>query len=323
MPSLAIIALLSLGAITPARAQLIPDRLYYGVGRAVPMTIKIPADLSGEPSVKLFSPDAKDPIASAAVAAGSVNFATLFPTLWTDKAPKVLYAQLIVGERKVGSPVVLQPMLDVVPPRLDDTGRRVIFTPRRGQLSGYRAYSDRRILFDTTAGPMEFRLRPDQAPNTAWNFIQLVEGGFYTDIAFHRVMPKFVIQVGDPMGTGEGGPGYFIDMEPSKLRHDFGVLSMARQSGDCNTNGSQVFVCLSREMTSMLDDAYTAFGQIVTGQDTVKAIASVEIVPGTDRPKSPPRIKTARTVPAPPYGEAAPSLVMPLPATKPPSEAPH
>jgi peptidyl-prolyl cis-trans isomerase B (cyclophilin B) len=165
------------------------------------------------------------------------------------------------------------------------------------------------VVFDTDKGEMEFQLRPDAAPNTAYNFRHLVDGGFYTDIVFHRIVPKlpngepFVIQVGDPTGTGMGGPGYQVDLEPSTLQHDFGVLSNAR-SGDPNSNGSQVFVCLSRNGTSFLDGQYTSFAQAVRGGDVIRAIAASPTGPG-DKPLDPmPKIKSAKLIDAPPFAGA-------------------
>ncbi|MCC6678391.1 MAG: peptidylprolyl isomerase [Phycisphaerales bacterium] len=306
-----IIAAFALLAPGPARAQLAPDRAYYGVNRPIPMTVKIPADVAGEPSIKLFAPQTTEPVASAAVSPGPVNLATLFPQLWTGKSPALVYAQLVVGDRRVGSPVVLQPMVDMQPARLDASGRRAVFPPRgpESTYSGIRAYAEKRVVLDTTQGEIEFAMRPDAAPNTVWNFLELVEGGFYTDIIFHRIVAKlpsgaaFVVQAGDPTGTGSGGPGYAIDLENSSLPHDFGVLSMAR-SGDPNSNGSQVFICLSRDGTSFLDTQYTSFAQLTRGAEVVKAIAAVPVGPG-DRPADPPRIKSARAIPAPPFGEAA------------------
>jgi len=165
------------------------------------------------------------------------------------------------------------------------------------------------VVLETTSGPIEIKLRPDQAPNTAWNFRTLAEGGFYTDILFHRIIAMipgrgpFVIQVGDPTGTGRGGPGYQFDLERSALPHDFGVISMAR-SGDPDSNGSQVFLCLSRPGTQALDGSYTTFGYAVSGADAIVAISQSPVGAG-DRPVGDelPKIESARLVDAPPYSE--------------------
>ena len=109
----------------------------------------------------------------------------------------------------------------------------------------------------------------------------------------------FVIQAGDPTGTGDGGPGYWLPLEDSKLQHDFGVISMAR-SDDPDSNGSQIFIALSREGTARLDGQYCAFGYAVDGAEAIKAIAQVQLAdPATGRPADPPLIRTAELVPSP------------------------
>lgn len=230
-----------------ASAQLTPDRLYYGVNRAIPMTIEAPRDMGGEIEIALHRPGLKDPIERASAAAGRVDLAGLFPVLWTTSSPRVLYAQLLVGGTEVGPPVVLQPMTSPTQavPQGGSVGWR---TPPAPVYSGLRAWTDRHLVLETNLGEVEIALRPDQAPNTCFHVMSLVEGGFYTDIIFHRVVPMsgqghpFVVQAGDPTGRGDGGPGFFIDLEKSDLPHDFGVMSMAR-TNDPNTNGSQFFLC--------------------------------------------------------------------------------
>ncbi len=145
-------------------------------------------------------------------------------------------------------------------------------------------------------------MRPDVAPNTVWNFVQLVQGGFYRDIIFHRIINKhprtgkpFVIQAGDPTGTGSGSPGYSFILEKSSLPHDFGVLGMAR-STDPNTNGSQFYVALSREATQHLDGKYVTYGQLVRGKEVIEKVAAVAIGPKDDRPVKPPVIKGIKLV---------------------------
>jgi peptidyl-prolyl cis-trans isomerase B (cyclophilin B) len=295
-----------------AFAQLTADRLYNGVDRPIPMTVKTPAGKEGEVKIEMFAFGKETPVASAAAAEGPVNIAALFPDLWTKKSTDVLFAQLVIGTERVGAPVVIQPMADRGMAR--SSGGPVQFQRSGSQYSGIRAYTLKNIVWETTEGEIEFRLRPDQAPNTAFNMMHLVEGGFYTDIIFHRVINKnqngtrFMAQVGDPTGTGGGGPGYNIDLENSKLPHDFGVLSMARTS-DPNTNGSQVFVCLSRDGTSFLDGQYTAFGEAVRGADVIDAIAATPIGSG-DRPSNPPKIISAKLVDAPAWG-TGPEVVKP------------
>lgn len=306
------------GAVLAPRAgaQLAPDRLYYGIDRAMPMTVKIPDGKTGEATIQLLRPVTAEKAKEASVLAGPVNMATLFPELWTNKTPTVLYAQLVVGGEKIGPAVVLQPLASA---KMARPGQgKPMFTAMGDQYSGIRAYVDKHVVLTTDKGEMEFRLRPDQAPNNAWNFRSLVEGGFYTDVMFHRIIgpqggkPGFMVQTGDPTGTGAGGPGYFVDLEDSKLPHDVGVLSMAR-SGDPNSAGAQFFICLSRQGTSFLDGAYTAFGEAVRGQDTLTALGAHPVGPsGSGEMSAPakpePRIVSAKLVDAPPYGTGPKAL---------------
>lgn len=287
--------------------QLVPERLYYGKDRQMPMSILVPESAQGEVRIDLLKPVTAQVTQSASVAPGRVDLASLFPMLWSRTSPELLYAQLVVGDTPVGPAVVLQPMVSPVLFARNSDPRGKPRPQTMGNVySGMRAYPEEHVIFKTTAGEIEFQMRPDEAPNTAYNFLHLVRGGFYTDIIFHRVVGErpprapFVVQVGDPTGTGSGGPGYFIDLEPSTLLHDFGVLSMAR-SGDPNSNGSQVFVCLSRSGTSFLDGNYTAFAEAVAGDETIRTIGRVK-VGAQDRPIDPPKIIEALVVPAPPYG---------------------
>lgn len=286
-----------------AAAQLTPDRTYYGINREMPMTVKAPEGAPGEAEVQLLTPQTAEVVEKAAVKAGALNLAEKFPMLWTTAQPRLLYAQLFVGGKKVGPAVVLQPMVSPnYAPRVNQVGEPMFpnAETRQNVYSGIRAYVDKNVVLDTSKGEIEVSLRPDMAPNTVWNFRDLVAGGFYTGITFHRIVPNFVEQVGDPNGTGMGGPGYYIDLEQSTLPHDFGVLSMAR-TGDPNTNGSQVFLCLSRTGTAPLDGKYTSFGQTIRGAEVVKSIAAVPLQ--GEKPVDPPMIKSARLVDAAPYGD--------------------
>ncbi|MFK7959564.1 MAG: peptidylprolyl isomerase [Phycisphaerales bacterium] len=165
--------------------------------------------------------------------------------------------------------------------------------------TGFRVYRDADVRLRTNLGDLRFALRPDAAPNTAWNFRHLVDGGFYRGVVFHRVVPltvggdPFVVQAGDPTGTGAGGPGWWLPMEPSSLPHDFGVLSMARDAHP-DSAGSQFFVCLSRPGTARLDGDYTSFGELLEGEDVLRAIAKVRLADvATGRPRTPPIIQEA------------------------------
>ncbi len=315
----ALVALSAVLSSHAAHAQLTPDRLYSGVNREVPMTVAVPEGKSGEVTIKLLEPVTAVEAASASAAPGKVNLATLFPMIWTDPKPRVRYAQLVVGTEKIGPAVVLQPLLAPALAFLTPQGR-IDFRPSQGPLSGLRTYVDKHVVLDTTAGEIEIRLRPDAAPNHVWNFRSLVEGGFYTDILFHRIVPTgrggpFVIQAGDPTGTGQGGPGYHIDLEPSTLPHDFGVLSMAR-TAEPDTAGSQFFLCLSREGTSFLDGQYTTFGQTVRGAEAIVAISASKL--NGERPVEDVKIKSARLVDAPPLDASIKPVTRPAaPATQP------
>lgn len=306
---------------TPSLGQLTPDRLYFGINREIPVVVAIPEGKQGEAVIELLRPQTAEKVATASVLAGKVNLATLFPNLWNTKTPSLLFAQLSVGGEKVGPALVLQPLTNPKNATLSPGSSKPTFHSNSDTYAGLRIYVDKDVLLDTDKGPILFRLRPDVAPNTAWNFRHLVDGGFYTDVVFHRIVAKlpngmpFVIQVGDPTASGSGGPGYAVDLEQSSLPHDFGVLSMAR-SGDPNSNGSQVFICLSREGTSALDGAYTTFAQAIKGADVIQAIASVPTGP-EDRPLDPmPRIKTAKLVDAAPFGTG------PKPVTRPDAKIP-
>ena len=125
---------------------------------------------------------------------------------------------------------------------------------------------------------MRAELYPEIAPETVKNFVDLVEKGFYDGTIFHRVIPGFMIQGGDPTGTGTGGPGYSIKGEFSangfenKLEHDRGVLSMAR-SMDPNSAGSQFFIMVAK--SPHLDGQYAAFGKVIEGIEAADKIVSV------------------------------------------------
>jgi peptidyl-prolyl cis-trans isomerase A (cyclophilin A) len=132
--------------------------------------------------------------------------------------------------------------------------------------------------FDTTEGAFKVRLFADQAPRTVDNFVSLAEGSktgkpFYDGTIFHRVIPDFMIQGGDPEGTGRGGPGYsFNDEFHPELRHSKpGLLSMANAGP--NTNGSQFFVTVAA--TPWLDNRHSIFGEVTAGYEVVKKISLV------------------------------------------------
>ena len=142
---------------------------------------------------------------------------------------------------------------------------------------------------------IKVELYPEIAPNTVKNFISLIKKGFYNGTAFHRVIPGFMIQGGDPEGTGMGGPGYSIKGEFSSngfsnnLKHDRGVISMARSSKP-NSAGSQFFIMV--ENSPHLDRQYASFGMVIEGMEEVDRIVSVKRN-SNDRPHEDQKIKAA------------------------------
>ncbi|MCY1712934.1 peptidylprolyl isomerase [Caproiciproducens galactitolivorans] len=144
------------------------------------------------------------------------------------------------------------------------------------------------VTITTNEGTIKIELYPNIAPNTVNNFISLVQKGFYNGTIFHRVIPGFMIQGGDPEGTGMGGPGYSIQGEFSDngvkndLKHTRGVLSMAR-SMDPNSAGSQFFIMVAD--ASHLDGQYAAFGKVIEGIEEADRIVSVRR-DRRDRPKT-------------------------------------
>lgn len=123
---------------------------------------------------------------------------------------------------------------------------------------------------ETDKGTIEIELYPKHAPKTVNNFVFLAQDGFYDGISFHRVIPNFMVQGGDPTGTGRGGPGYSFEdeLKDNPLKHETGVLSMANAGP--NTNGSQFFITHAPQ--PHLDGRHTVFGKVTSGQDVVDDI---------------------------------------------------
>lgn len=117
------------------------------------------------------------------------------------------------------------------------------------------------------------RLFPEEAPNTVENFITLAAQGFYDGLTFHRIIPNFMIQGGDPTGTGTGGPGYQIPAEFNERRHVTGTVAMAR-SADPDSAGSQFYICLAP--AQHLNRNYTVFGQVCEGMEHVLELGRLE-----------------------------------------------
>jgi peptidyl-prolyl cis-trans isomerase B (cyclophilin B) len=141
--------------------------------------------------------------------------------------------------------------------------------------------------FETNRGTIVAELYDDAAPNTVANFEKLANSGFYDGVKFHRVIPQFVVQGGDPLSrdlpaghprVGTGGPGWRIDCETkgNPYRHEVGALSMAHAGK--NTGGSQFFIVLDENNTRHLDGVHTVFGKVTTGLDAVMAIRQNDVM---------------------------------------------
>ena len=133
------------------------------------------------------------------------------------------------------------------------------------QIDGSKIY---RVTIEMDAGNIVMDLDPQLAPNSVNNFVGLARQGYYDGVTFHRVVPDFVIQGGDPDGTGRGGPGYQFRDEPVQGEYTLGAVAMAN-SGP-NTNGSQFFICID-DCTRKLTPNYNLFGHVVEGIDVAQA----------------------------------------------------
>jgi cyclophilin family peptidyl-prolyl cis-trans isomerase len=148
---------------------------------------------------------------------------------------------------------------------------------------------------DTTLGKFKIQLFASETPATVNNFVFLSKQGYYNGIIFHRIIKTFMIQTGDPTGTGSGGPGYkFNDELPVKHKYEAGIVAMANAGP--NTNGSQFFVCTGADSAGLNSAPnYNQFGKIVEGMDIVLKIASVPVVSNgreVSKPSTPPVIKS-------------------------------
>lgn len=150
------------------------------------------------------------------------------------------------------------------------------------ELPQYETQNPVVAMYIENYGSIVMELYPDIAPNTVANFISLVKKGFYDNNTFHRLVPGFVLQGGDPTGTGTGGPGYTIKGEFSangyenNLKHEKGIVSMARTSASNDTAGSQFFIMLDK--SEYLDGQYAAFGKIIDGWSNIEKIVANEKV---------------------------------------------
>ncbi len=131
-----------------------------------------------------------------------------------------------------------------------------------------------RAVLRTERGDIEIELRPEDAPSTVARFVRLAEGGFFDGLSFHRVVPAFVVQGGDPRGDGYGGPGWTQRCEDNRLPYVRGTVGMALAGRD--TGGSQFFIAHSAQ--PHLDGRYTAFGKVLTGLDVLDALQAGDVI---------------------------------------------
>jgi len=164
-------------------------------------------------------------------------------------------------------------------------------TPPAMQIDTSKTYF---ATVDTTLGTFKIQLFANEAPKTVNNFVFLSQQGFYDGVIFHRIIKTFMIQTGDPTGTGTGSPGYkFADELPPKHSYNSGIVAMANAGP--NTNGSQFFICTGSDAERLNNyPNYTQFGKVVDGMDVVQRIAAVPVGPGNpgenSRPVNPPVI---------------------------------
>ncbi len=132
------------------------------------------------------------------------------------------------------------------------------------------------IKIETKRGVITIETRPDVAPNTVARITELAKSGFYNGITFHRVIPGFVVQGGDPQGNGMGGSGKKLKAEFSDLKHELGTVAMARAGNDINSADSQFYISLGKH--PHLDGKYTIFGKVIDGMDVVQKITKGDVM---------------------------------------------
>jgi cyclophilin family peptidyl-prolyl cis-trans isomerase len=131
------------------------------------------------------------------------------------------------------------------------------------------------VVIETDKGSITMELDPKLAPNTVNNFVSLARDGYYDGLTFHRVVPEFVIQGGDPEGTGRGGPGYKFADEPVRGDYTLGAVAMANAGPD--TNGSQFFICIE-DCRRKLQPLYNLFGYVIDGIDVAQSVGQGDVM---------------------------------------------
>ena len=310
-----ILIALCLLAIQP----LSPVYTYNGVKQGILIEVQLPEQIMIGHIVLLNNEN--EPLSEpAAITQGTHDLTSRIQVL--QHITHATWAQLLIDGNPYGTAIVVDPLLSRQVPQTQEATRpdgTSTYTKIVGWvdeaaedgfaspiINGWRAYLEQEAIMETSEGDIRIALRPDAAPNTVWNFLQLSSGGFYRGSSFHRVVPMsskghpFVIQGGDPTGTGSGGPGWWLPIENSSLKHDVGVISMAR-AGDPDSAGSQFFFCLSRAGTERLDGQYCAFGETIEGGDVIQQIAATPLAdPSIGKPEIPPVIRGVELIPAEP-----------------------
>jgi cyclophilin family peptidyl-prolyl cis-trans isomerase len=303
---------------------LVPQKMWYAPGQPITVTVAADKDVTLE-----LTDFAGKPIESSGSADVSAHQAAdiqkLYPRI-ANPGAYVLYAlnkgtalsQDGAPKDFLGTPIVIE-----------------VETDTRGQVATkpmiIHVVPMQYAVLNTDAGKMTSIFYYDSAPHTADSFLKLASEGFYDGLSFHRIVPGFVIQGGDPVGDGTGGPAFHVDAEFNDRPHSVGVLSMAR-NGDpneasgampsapyANSAGSQFFICLDYTNTKQLDGRYTAFGKVVDGVDVAQKIGQSKIAdPQSGRPEVPTVIQHVDVLPVTadnnPYQAAA--------STEPASTAP-
>jgi len=297
--------------MTPVTAMLImfsvlfPQKTWFLPDQPIMVTVK--TDAAWDVVLTDFSGKVMDstPWKDAPASNQPIDMKTKFPAL-SQPGTYVLYA-VKAGQNVPSAPKDFLGTPLVIEVKQDTTG-----TAPPGVVV-VKVEPLRYAVMTTDMGKLTCVFYYEAAPNTVDSFLSLSEGGFYDGSAFHRIVPDFVIQGGDPRwrdpkAAGTGGPGYSVNAEFNSHQHQPGVLSMARTS-DPNSAGSQFFVCLDYAKTQQLDNQYTAFGKVVDGMDAVNKIAAVNVPdPSTGRPDNPPMIQKVEVLPVtadhnPYYGE--------------------
>ncbi len=276
-------------AIMAMFSVIFPAKLWFAPNQ--PLMVQVKSDQAVQLILTGFDGKRIDPKGSIDVSDGgaSVDVREMYPAV-ANAGTYVLFAVPKGKELAdfVGTPVVIEVLADRRPGA--PGGPMVI-----------RVEPLRYAVMTTDQGPMTLAFYYDVAPVTADSFLRLSTQGFFDGLTFHRIVPGFVIQGGDPRGDGTGGPGYSLDAEFNDRPHEPGALSMAR-NGDpdeapgvmpraefANSAGSQFFVCLDYEHTKQLDRRYTVFGKVVDGMEAVKKIAATPLAdPQSGRPEKPP-----------------------------------